>query len=190
MSIKAGVQEPDLVNQLGQWSVDTSQELTLLVITEATGGGFQIRQAAGNWKAAASQILKTPPGEGSVWRIGPAPRGEAIEKILGQNLQQTFPVVDIFQNGTVTSIKSMNLFDKTYRDGSAVLRAGRGFVDKVAEFTGGIRSHFKIQQSQISGRAVMIAVPPGRNGLQAQALLDLTDYGLSKGVQVIIIVVK
>ncbi|MGL4825791.1 MAG: hypothetical protein ACRC4G_06375, partial [Alphaproteobacteria bacterium] len=54
--------------------------------------------------------------DGSVWLEGPVTRGEKIEQALGQNLHKNYPVIDRFDNGVVTSIKSIDLNAKTYQD--------------------------------------------------------------------------
>ncbi len=125
-----------------------------------------------------------------VWAEAPAVRGEIIEKQLGQNLPQTFPVIDKFVDGVATSIKSMDLNAVTYADPAAITRTGQGYINKVADFTGGARSNFVITQGQITGRALELAVPEGATAPQEQALQGMIRYGRSKGVTVTIVVVQ
>ena len=63
----------------------------------------------------------------SVWRLGWAARGRAIEEaILGRlpSLRSiaNFPVIDDFVKGVATSIKSLDLTAATYQNGAALTR--------------------------------------------------------------------
>ena len=85
-----------------------------------------------------------------VWNLGPAARGEILHERLGQNLPRTFPGVDKFKDGVVTSIKSMDIHAKTYRNPAAIDRVGQGYVDKVAEFKGGTADKHEISRGRNS----------------------------------------
>jgi hypothetical protein len=122
-----------------------------------------------------------------VWDLGPVVRGEIIHERLGQNVPRTFPVIDRFQDGVVTSIKSIDLQAPSYRKTDSILRTGKGFIDKVVEFNGGKRGNFQIEANAIKGRGLDIAVPPGAT-LQQQGALDvLRSYGYARGVTVQVI---
>ena len=96
-------------------------------------------------------------------------RGEAIHERLGQNLPRSFPVVDIFKDGIVTSIKSIDLLAKSYHDAVKIIQVGRKYVDLVAEFKGGERAGAVIEWAQIKGRAVVLAVPRGATAAQNES---------------------
>jgi filamentous hemagglutinin len=119
-----------------------------------------------------------------VWDKPPAIRGEIIEKQLGQNLPKNFPTIDKFKNGVATSIKSMDLAAPSYADPAAITRVGQKFIDDVAAFKGRSWGGASVPGSQITGKAVEIAIPPKPTPAQVQALENLKAYGTSKGVTV------
>ena len=122
-----------------------------------------------------------------VWDLGPVVRGEIIHERLGQNVPRTFPVIDKFQNGIVTSIKSIDLQAPSYNKRDHLRRVCEGFVDKVAVFIGARRGKFRVVESAIKGRALDIVVPPGATAQQSEVLQAICVYGKSKGVDVRIV---
>jgi contact-dependent growth inhibition (CDI) system restriction endonuclease-like protein len=125
-----------------------------------------------------------PPDRG-VWDLGPATRGNIIHERLGNNTPPGFPTIDkIDAEGIVTSIKSLDLGAKSYQNPATITRVVQGYIDKVADFTGDRWANFEITPSQIKGRALVLAVPPGKTAPQQEALNALIEYGLSKGVNV------
>ncbi|HKT00837.1 MAG TPA: pre-peptidase C-terminal domain-containing protein [Rugosimonospora sp.] len=131
-------------------------------------------------------------GGESVWALGWAERGLAIEEKLGGNLPRSFPVIDRFANGTATSIKSIDLAAPTYQRLSALRSLVKGYINKVAGFNGASFDGVTITASDISSRALDIAIPKGvATPAQMQVLQDMVTYGagLSPPVTVIITVV-
>ncbi len=119
------------------------------------------------------------PREG-VWELGPGQRGEEIEKRLGQNLPQNYPVFDRISNGVGTSIMSMDLRAPTYADPAAITRVGQGYIDKVAAFRPKPWAGFDTKQSQITKRGLDLAIPPNATAAQREALEALKVYGQTK----------
>lgn len=60
----------------------------------------------------------------SVWQMRPFERGVAIENMLGRSpqLAQNFPVIDRWNNGVATSIKSIDLMAKSYQNTGTLTR--------------------------------------------------------------------
>jgi hypothetical protein len=137
--------------------------------------------------AAAPESMEGAAVNRGVWDKGPVTRGEIIHERMGQNVPKTFPVIDKFEGGVVTSIKSIDLHAKTYSDPRAITRVGQGFIDKVAGFTRGTRGNFDIRESKIRGRALDLVVPPGATPGQREALEGLKAYGTTNGVTVRIV---
>ncbi|WDZ87372.1 RHS repeat-associated core domain-containing protein [Micromonospora cathayae] len=132
---------------------------------------------------------------GSAWKLNQFARGLAIEAKLGGNLPKNFPTIDKFANGVATSIKSVDLSAKSYQNAGRLTSLGKGYVDKVAGFAqnGASVSHggTTITGSQVTGRALDIAVPRGvGSAAQQNALNNIVQYGASKGVTVRIIPVR
>ncbi|WP_179296127.1 RHS repeat-associated core domain-containing protein [Mesorhizobium sp. WSM4312] len=133
---------------------------------------------------AAAPSLVAPKAVGSVWSLGPAPRGKAIEKVLGANLPDNYPVVDKIVGGTVTSIKSVDLNAKTYQNASTLGQLLKGYVDKVKAFHGATYAGRTINSAQISGRALQVALPSAGSATQQKAINEAMKYGASQGVTV------
>ena len=124
-------------------------------------------------------------------KLAPVARGLAIERALGGNLPRSFPVIDRFDRGVATSIKSIDLTAKTYQNSGALSRRLGGYVDKVAAFRGKDFGGVGIEASDITGRVLVVAVPAGAaTAGQERALKALVGYGVSRGVHVRIVSVR
>jgi filamentous hemagglutinin len=120
-----------------------------------------------------------------VWELDPFKRGRAIEIALGHNLPPNYPVIDRFSNGIATSIKSIDLTAQSYQDAAVLTRTVRGYIDKVAAFSGRHWGSMKIEKSEIAGRALDLAIPAGSATVsQEKVLQGMVGYGRSLGVDV------
>lgn len=124
----------------------------------------------------------------SVWGLKPFQRGVEIEKMLGQNLPSNFPVIDKFENGLATSIKSMDLSAKSYQNIATLDRTLTGYVDSVAAFNG--RTWAGVTVNGVTSRALELAIPGVRSVAQQDALVRALQYGRSVGVDVKVITIK
>ena len=118
-------------------------------------------------------------------------RGEAIERALGQNLPQNFRVIDKFENGVATSIKSLDLRAASYQDTAALNRTLSGYIDKVASYNGTGPQGWAgviVPQSQIVGRTLDLAIPNAGTAAQQQIISQAVLNGASKGVQINVII--
>ncbi|MBS0598876.1 MAG: VCBS repeat-containing protein [Proteobacteria bacterium] len=136
-----------------------------------------------------AQMLRDADAAESVWRLNPFQRGQQIERALGQNLPYNFPVIDRFENGLATSIKSLDLNAKTYQNTAALSRVLRGYVDDVAAFNGRTWAGVRIRSQDISGRALDLAIPRGGSAAQRSVLSQTVRYGAARGVNVNTIVI-
>ncbi len=96
-------------------------------------------QTSGLARGVAGFSLLTnviPLGTSSVWSLNGFKRGREIEAVFGNNLGWNFPVIDKFENGVVTSIKSIDIGAKTYKNLGALFSKLKGYVDDVAGFGG------------------------------------------------------
>ena len=125
-----------------------------------------------------------------IWDLGPGIRGEYIEKQLGQNLPQNYKVLDVFKNGIGTSIKSINLRDKSYANPAAIIRLGRRYIDELAKFTPKPWAGVDIKPSELKSRELVIAIPPSPTADQLEAIEQIKAYGNEKGVTVVIVEVE
>jgi hypothetical protein len=138
----------------------------------------------GSADAEAVQIGKNTRG---IWDLTPEARWTAVENQLGKNLPSNYPVIDKFENGIATSIKSMDLGAPTYANAEAITRVGHGYIDKLAEFQPRPWAGVRIEPGEIQGRNLDLAVPPGATTAQQQALQSLIQYGRERGLTVNIV---
>jgi hypothetical protein len=124
---------------------------------------------------------------GAVWKLGPGPRGEAIEQAFGHNLPGNFPVIDRFNNGVASSIKSIDLDGASYLTGNTLGNTLTRYVDKVAGFNGRTWADQVIRSSDIKGRALDVVVPHSGSAAQQATLNQIIKYGSTKGVTVNVI---
>jgi hypothetical protein len=120
-------------------------------LTEEETAGASAAEAPA--AAATSQINR--------WSLGWGARGDYFSEALGANLPRNFPVIDAWGDGVVTSIKSIDLNAATYQDATRLTYRLNGYVDQIALYDGDEMSGITIRPSDISGRALDIAVPNG-----------------------------
>jgi hypothetical protein len=104
----------------------------------------------------------------AVFTLGPALRGRAVEALSGApRAFANFPALDkpLTAQGIATSIKSVDVFAKTYQSGNALFSRLAGYVDQLASARGGQVGQAIIRPEQIKGRVLEIIVPTG--GIQA-----------------------
>ena len=103
-------------------------------LTVGAGATKTLGKAVG--KATASFADLTIDAKGA-WSLDPFKRGFALEA-LRKVEYNNFPVIDrwIEKTKTAISIKSLDLNAKSYQSGNAVFNKVKGYIDKLAQFTG------------------------------------------------------
>ncbi|MFZ1709933.1 MAG: RHS repeat-associated core domain-containing protein, partial [Anaerolineae bacterium] len=128
----------------------------------------------------------------SVWKLDPLKRGQEIEKMLGRSpqLTQNFPVIDRFENGVATSIKSIDLGAKSYQNMGTLTSTVKGYVNELANWQG-VRSwgNFGVGPNDITLRELLLAIPTGATEAQMAALRALQQWANTVGVNVNITVI-
>jgi hypothetical protein len=145
--------EPTEYRQLTDWWEGRLTSRIVLKYAALAQGGYSLGKLGTQFSKAAARGAKQMGGQlaarikgrlaakgllerarvKSVWELGPAARGEAIEKILGKNTPGNFDTFDRVENGVATSIKSVNLADKTYAADSG-FRSLRNYIDAIENF--------------------------------------------------------
>jgi hypothetical protein len=139
--------------------------------------------------AITPRVSAPLPAPGSVWRLGPATRGNVIAAALGQNLPARFPAIDrVSPSGVVTSIKSVDLNAATYQRAATLDRVLRGHIDRIAGFRGHSFADHEVLAGQISGRALDIVLPQAGNSAQQAVIAEAVRYGEFRRVIVNIII--
>jgi filamentous hemagglutinin len=74
----------------------------------------------------------------SIWKMNPLNRGVVAENLVGRSsdLVENFPVIDKFENGVATSIKSIDLFSKTYQNTGTLMKTVQGYVNTLNNWQG------------------------------------------------------
>jgi RHS repeat-associated protein len=127
----------------------------------------------------------------TVWDLGWATRGGVIEQMLGANLPRTFPVIDAFENGVATSIKSIDLRAATYQAPDALASKLTGYVDKLEGFSGGRVGDVAVDGADVSSRVLKLAVPAGGVSSAQQAVINsVAMQAAQRGVSVVVVPVR
>ena len=116
--------------------------------------------AAGESGAAAAGARVgaiTSPAE--AWKAGWGARGDYFSEALGANLPRNFRGIDRWENGTATSIKSIDLTAATYQDAARLTYRLNDYVDKIALYEGGKMGTIEVESSAITDRVLSLAIP-------------------------------
>ncbi len=126
-------------------------------------------------------------GGSIIWRLDKFTRGVVIEGLMERSPQLPFdfPTIDRFDNGVVTSIKTLNLSSQTYQRSSNLRSTIRGYIYKLAHYQGqpnewrGIR----ILPHQINGdRILELVIPPIGSAAQKELLQMMQQEARQAGV--------
>ena len=128
----------------------------------------------------------------SVWQLRPWERGRVIEATLGRSpeLAENFPVIDRFENGVATSIKSIDLHAATYQDTTRLAGTVTRYLNTLAQWNGQTRpwGGFQIFPSEIQTKVLELAVPPGGSPSQWRTLIQLQQAATELGVRLDIVI--
>lgn len=124
----------------------------------------------------------------SVWKLHPFERGWAIEKQLG-GWGNNFPVIDKFEKGIATSIKSLDLNAKSYQNSNRVFNTLKRYIDDLVGFNGATRKPINI--SEIVGRQLDLALPSGSgSAAQWEQIQQAMKYALQNNINMTINFIK
>jgi hypothetical protein len=126
----------------------------------------------------------------SVWRLGWAARGWAIEPyFIGKRaLPDNFPVIDQFKGGIATSIKSIDLAAASYQNMDTLTNRLNRYVDLVAAFNGAEFGGSKVHAWQIVSRELKLVIPSrGASIVQRSAIAAAAARARRAGVRLAVI---
>jgi filamentous hemagglutinin len=98
-------------------------------------------------------------------------------------LAPNFPVIDRFESGVATSIKSLDLGANSYQDLSRLNTKVEGYVNELAKWEGVEFGRVTIRRDQIRDRELLLAIPNVSTEAQRALLRSLQDWALSQGVR-------
>lgn len=139
--------------------------------------------------AGAEGAAATAEAASEVWKLGWAARGNKIEEALTADAPETrlppnFPVIDQWDNGVATSIKSIDLNAATYQDAGRLGYRINNYIAKLADFDGATYGETaNVQGDDIVSRVLNLVVPKGSmTSVQKSALDAAVDRAKKVGV--------
>ena len=152
--------------------------------TLGAGAGFLAASSPALLVAGNAMAIK---GVDSVWKYGSAVRGNLIEKALG-GWGTNFPVIDKagpIVNGvrtSITSIKSIDVFAKTYQNSNKLYSTVMGYADKLSNFNSTRWGNIPVVVDSTTKRILELALPTNISGSQMtqinNAITDAAKYGV------------
>jgi RHS repeat-associated protein len=123
----------------------------------------------------------------SVWQLNPLIRGIKIENILGRSsqLSNNFPVIDRFENGVATSVKSLDLTAKTYQNASNLTSKVMSYGNTLLNWQGTNPQGWAgtvISKSMIQTRILQLAIPTTATPNQLITLQKIQSSLFNSGV--------
>ncbi len=122
----------------------------------------------------------------AAFQLGPALRGRVIETLQGASEAfRNVRGIDNFANGVATSIKSLDVFAKSYQNLNT-LSSISGYVQQLAGYSGGQIPGRINQAGDIARRVLQVVLPKGNlsDGVK-QALLRVQQQAARDGVELI-----
>ena len=124
-----------------------------------------------------------------IWLENKFERGIEIDCLRGNSLGSNYPVVDKYDNGVVTSIKSRNLSDKSYQNGKILEYTIKRDINILKDFEMVDWAGKEYASLPIKIRNLEVVVPNmSLNEHQINAINKMIKYGKINGVNLIIVV--
>ena len=124
-----------------------------------------------------------------IWLEDKFERGIEIDGLRGNSLGSNYPVVDKYDNGVVTSIKSRNLSDKSYQNGKILEYTIKRDINILKDFEMVDWAGKEYASLPIKIRNLEVVVPNmSLNEHQINAINKMIKYGKINGVNLIIVV--
>jgi len=170
---------------LGACAMFVDQYITLDLPLANLGSGLKAGASTAEALAAANKMSRT------LWALNKFVRGDIIDEMLGNNLGHNFKTFDIWDPvaGRATSIKSMNLTDKSYQNPGYLKRQIQDAVDETVNFSSHTSGGFTLDSKMIKHRDLKVAIPPWISGPQMKQMSEAFQYGASKHVRVEFVVI-
>ena len=97
-------------------------------------------------------------------------------------------MIDAFENGVATSIKSIDLTAVTYQAPDALASKLTGYVDKLANFSGGQVGEVAVDSATVTSKVLKLVVPEGGASTAQQAVINrVTTQAAAQGVKVVVV---
>ena len=94
-----------------------------------------------------------------IWLEDKFERGIEIDGLRGNNLGHNFPVIDKFENRTITSVKSKDLLAKTYQNGKKLEYTIKSDINKLIKFKTKKWNGHEVLTKDYSYKCLEVVVP-------------------------------
>jgi hypothetical protein len=139
-------------------------------------------QQLGNYTLTRGQAIAN-----EVFALGPVVRGRIIEALSASpEAFRNVRTIDNFANGVATSIKSIDVFAKTYQNLSALSSTLSGYVQRLASYQGGSIPGAFVRSEQIQRRVLQVVMPGGNLSRdQLEVLRRIQEEAARQGVDIL-----
>ncbi len=152
---------------------------------------IRITQMASSYVWAGEAGIKNAAEEAEatcVWNMSNINRGREIRKLQGANLPFNFPTIAIFENGTATSIKSLNIDEVYYKNANNLKKKVLQYINKLEEFEGGESGGTTIERWQVYKKELRLIIPETElMANQQQTINECIQVARTKGIDLVII---
>lgn len=123
-----------------------------------------------------------------IWSKNNFSRGDEFRKIFGSNLPKTYPVIDSYENGNASSLKTIDLTAPYYKTGSKITGNIKADIDELSKFNGGAKviDGKEYSVGSIKKKTLTVVIPKNTPQERRDKVSSLTDYAKSKGVDLVI----
>lgn len=151
---------------------------------------YRLSQDSPDWFPRTKQEVQKKLGRPSLW-TNPSVVGKGFdyESLAGVNIGSTHEVIDDVHayEGIVTSMKTIDTHARIYQYPDEVYHRGKDCVDAFETFKGvKTKDGYKLPLDQIKGFHLELGVRDDITQQQREELTRVQEYGIEKGVRVVI----
>ena len=132
---------------------------------------------------------KTTEGEKSdIWSLSNFDRGDAFREMYGANMPKTFPVIDSYEGGDVTAIRSIDLTSPYYQDVSHIEKKIKDDINSLSLFEpqSAVINGTTYSVDYIDSRYLKVVIPENSGEIGKTAVEDLKGYAFVHGVVLVV----
>ncbi|MBP5655560.1 MAG: hypothetical protein J6X33_08610 [Clostridiales bacterium] len=123
--------------------------------------------------------------EDDIWSRDQMDRGDEFRGMYNANLPKMFPVADRYENGNVTSIRSIDLTAPDYTSGNGLKKTIKYDINRLAKFSGDKMNYKGTDYvvKDIRSKTLLVVIPSNSDPSVKATLAGLSDYARSRGVK-------
>ena len=123
-----------------------------------------------------------------IWSLSNFDRGDAFRDMYGANLPKTFPVIDSYEGGEITAIRSIDLTSPYYQDVSHIEKKIKDDINSLSLFEpqSAVINGSTYSVDYINSRYLNVVIPENSGEIGRAAVEDLKGYALVHGVVLVV----